>query len=182
VNWQTWDLRTLFKQSSEFVIEKLKALSVSERLHLFDLMHPVHRLLDLWCGHADESENVSPENWNEEDWNKTMVHLHPQLRTEARRLELQHHIRNQSPFPINAPLTEFDSIWVESTPGACLLRLWDRPQPFLWLLELWLKIHPLNPITLEPASELEAFLSLRKTLIDLEYPGFIMLERRASNA
>ena len=59
-------------------------LSAEEKLHLFELLHPIHRLLDLWCGHPSQPQAFIPiSEWSESDWQQAKVHLHPQLKTPS---------------------------------------------------------------------------------------------------
>ena len=61
VAFNGWDLMELFKEPNNlpaFLGMSLPNISVEERLHLFELFHPVHRLLDFWCGHPDSANPV----------------------------------------------------------------------------------------------------------------------------
>ncbi|MGF1676233.1 MAG: class I SAM-dependent methyltransferase, partial [Rivularia sp. (in: cyanobacteria)] len=85
VNWRQWDLMGLFKEPDDlpaFLGMSLPELSTEEKLNLFELFHPVHRLLDLWCGNPDQQQSfVSVEEWTNSNWEGAKVHLHPQLKT-----------------------------------------------------------------------------------------------------
>ena len=51
VNWRQWNPIQLFKNPAEipeFFNQKLSQMSIAEKLHLFELFSPVHRLLDFW--------------------------------------------------------------------------------------------------------------------------------------
>jgi hypothetical protein len=177
VRWQTWNLRSLFHEIPEFMAEKLKNLDVAQRLHLFDLVHPIHRLLDFWCGHHSGHAIQPPQEWTTEEWRRTTAVLHPQLKTEERKQELLRCVRTRQSYLINDRLTEFDPVWIEGAMAACLLPLWDETQTVQSLVDRWLKIHPVDPVTLEPSGPEHAFDSIRALLVDLEYPAFVLLDR-----
>ena len=84
VNWRQWELIDLFEDWENlpvFLGMSLPELSAENRLHLFELLHPVHRLLDFWCGHPNNGSSfVSVDDWQDADWRSAKVYLHPQLR------------------------------------------------------------------------------------------------------
>ncbi len=60
----------------------LPDISPEEQLRLFELLHPVHRLLDFWFGYPQQKITSLPiEEWDNSHWQKTIVRLHPQLVT-----------------------------------------------------------------------------------------------------
>ena len=91
VNWRQWNLMDLFKEQDlenlpVFLAMSLPEIPVEEWLHLFELLRPVHRLLDFWCGHPNQSQSFVPvAEWTLSDWQEAQVHLQPQVRM----LELQ---------------------------------------------------------------------------------------------
>jgi ubiquinone/menaquinone biosynthesis C-methylase UbiE len=180
-----WDLMELFKEPNNlpaFLGMSLPNISVEERLHLFELFHPVHRLLDFWCGHPDSANPVVPvAEWTESDWLSAQVHLHPQLRRTEVKAELIDCIANYKTFEISRHRTiaTTESIWIDSTKAAYLLPLWEQPQPFTSLMERWLKIRPVDPVTLEPMSHDQAFQEVKQLLSSLEVFLYVLLERSA---
>jgi ubiquinone/menaquinone biosynthesis C-methylase UbiE len=181
-----WDLMELFKEPNNlptFLAMSLPNISVEERLHLFELLHPIHRLLDFWCGHPNSAKPVVPvAEWKESDWHRAIVHLHPQLRKTGVKADLIDCIASYKTFEISRHLsiTTTEPIWIDSTKAACLLPLWEQAQPFKSLVERWLKIRSIDPVTLEPMSETQATLEVKQLLSSLEVFLYVLLEREAS--
>jgi 2-polyprenyl-3-methyl-5-hydroxy-6-metoxy-1,4-benzoquinol methylase len=185
VYWRHWDVTELFKEPDNlpaFWGMSLPEVSTQERLHLFELLHPVHRLLDFWCAHPSYAESfVAVEQWELSDWQGAWVHLHPQLRTPQSREELIQCITDQKPFTISRYVTlpALAPVEIDTTVAACLLPLWEGSQPVKSLVERWLKLRPLHPVTLEPVSEKAAFEEVQQFLAKLEVFLYILLERSA---
>ncbi len=182
VNLWQWDVMDLFKEPDNlpaFLAMSLPELSVEEKLHLFELLHPVHRLLDLWCGHPNQIPSFVPvEEWTDSDWQRATVHLHPQLKTPNFRQDLVACVTEMRIFPMSqhlALIEEFVSI--DSAMALCLFPLLEQPQSMICLVERWLSVRPLDPITLKPTDEEQAYSLLQQLLIRLENLGYVMLER-----
>ncbi|HEY9833286.1 MAG TPA: class I SAM-dependent methyltransferase, partial [Stenomitos sp.] len=59
INWRQWELRDLFNEPDNlpvFLGLSLPEMSLKERLHLYELLNPVHRLMDFWCGHPNQAQ------------------------------------------------------------------------------------------------------------------------------
>jgi ubiquinone/menaquinone biosynthesis C-methylase UbiE len=185
VNWRHWEITDLFTEPDNlpaFLEMSLPEISVEERLHLFELLHPVHRLIDFWCGHSNQSQPFVPvSEWTHSDWQVARVHLHPQLKAPQVREDLLKCIAKQRPFTISRyiPLSTQVPIEIESMVAACLLPLWEGAQPIMSLVELWLKLRPIHPVTLEPVSSETAFEEVKELLIMLEAFLYVLLERSA---
>ena len=185
VNWRHWELMDLFKEPDNlpaFLGMSLPEISVEERLHLFELLHPVHRLIDFWCAHPNQAQSFVPVlEWTLADWRTALVYLHPQLKTADAREDLINCITSYKLFEISSyvPLPTRVPIAVESMLAACLLPLWERPQPVNSLVELWLKLRPLHPATLEPVNPETAFEEVKELLSMLEAFLYVLLERSA---
>ena len=186
LNWRHWELTDLFKKPDDlptFFALSLPETSLEERLHVFELLHPIHRLLDFWCGHTDNSELFTPiAQWTKPDWQQAQVHLHPQLRTPQVKADLLECISRHQPFDISRyiPLPTTVPIFLESDLAACLLPLWDGVQSVSTLVQLWLKLRPLDPITLECVSYEMAASEIKRLLMRLECFLYVLLERSAS--
>lgn len=184
VNWMQWDVTQLFKEPDNlpaYVAMSLPDLSDEEKLHLFELLHPNQRLLDLWCGHPEQKHSFIPiAEWTDSDWQNSKAYLHPQLRTPKFREDLTACITDLRAFPISQhlPLTEL-VISIDSAMAICLLRLLEQPQPTMALVENWKQIHPLDPVTLKPVEHQQAFNLIQQMLLRLEGLGYVMLERQA---
>jgi 2-polyprenyl-3-methyl-5-hydroxy-6-metoxy-1,4-benzoquinol methylase len=186
VGWRHWDVTDLFQDSENlpaFLAMSLPEISVEDRLHMFELLHPVHRLIDFWCAHPSQKPQsfVPVAEWSEWDWQQARVHLHPQLKTPQVREDLLKCIASQKPFIISSyiPLPTQFTIAIESMLAACLLPLWEGAQPVNSLVELWLKLRPLHPATLELVSPETAFEEVKELLSMLEAFLYVLLERSA---
>ena len=183
VSWRLWELTDLFKEPNNlpaFLAISLPEISVEQRLHLFELLHPVHRLIDFWCGLPNQAQSFVPvSEWTVADWQDARVHLHPQLKTPQARADLIQCITSQQPFEISRYVTlpALVPIFLESYMAACLLPLWEGACPAKSLVERWLKLKPLHPVTLEPVSEQAAWEEVKEVLSRLEVFLYLLLER-----
>ena len=183
VNWRQWELMDLFKDPEDlpvFLGLSLPESSIEERLHLYELLNPVHRLLDFWCGHPHQAQPFVPvAAWTLSDWQEARVHLHPQLKTPAVKEEIVKCTTQFNPLEISKylPVTGEQTL-VDSSVAACLLPLWEEAQSMPSLVERWQKLRPLHPVTLEPTSQSEAFEIVSATLMGLERSGYLLLERQ----
>ncbi|MEG4035538.1 class I SAM-dependent methyltransferase [Microcoleus sp. Pol12B5] len=182
VSWRLWDLTDLFKEPNNipaFLAMSLPDIPVEQRLHLFELLHPVHRLIDFWCGLPNQAQSFVPvSEWTVADWQQAKVHLHPQIRTPQLKEDLIKSITNQSSFEISRYVTSptLVPILIESIMAACLLPLWEGAQSVRGLAERWLKIRPLDLVTLEPVNQERAFNEIKELLISLEVFLYVLLE------
>ncbi|XZO01605.1 MAG: class I SAM-dependent methyltransferase [Microcoleus sp.] len=182
VAWCRWELMDLFKNPDDlppFLAMSLPEASVEERLHLFDLLHPLHRLFDFWCGNPDRAQAFVPvAEWTEAQWREARVHLHPQLRTSQIREDLTNCIDSQTPFEISRYIIvpTLAPIAIDCTMAACLLPLWEGPQSVVSLVEQWLQIRSQMAANLEPVSEQTAFEQVKELLIGLEVFLYVLLE------
>ncbi|PIG95472.1 SAM-dependent methyltransferase [Gloeocapsopsis sp. IPPAS B-1203] len=182
VNWRQWNLMELFKEPDNlpaFLAMSLPETSIEEQLHLFELFHPFHRLLDFWCGHPDQVQSFNPvAEWTLFDWQAAQVHLVPQLQTAEIKQELIDCITQMKPFEISQhlPIPE-NPVSMDSTIAACLLPLWDSSQSVKALVKRWQQLRTVNPVTLEQTGETEALEVVSQALTGLESRGFVLLER-----
>ena len=182
LNWRQWNLMNLFKEPDNlptFLAISLPEISVEQELHLFELLHPVNRLLDFWCGHPNQVEPSIPvAEWSSSDWQNAKVHLHPQLKTSDVKEEVARCTTQFSPFEISKylPVTGEQSL-VDSSIASCLLPLWEEAQSLPALVERWRKLRPVHPVTLEPTPESEAIETVSGALTGLESSGYVLLER-----
>lgn len=185
VDWRHWELMDLFKNRDDlptFLAMSLPELSIEEQLHVFELLHPSHRLIDFWCGHPNQGKQLAPvSEWTIADWQGAKVHLHPQLRTSEIKQDLIKCINEGKSWsvgshinlPIKAPVE------VDSNLAACLLPLWEAEQSFTCLVERWLVIRPLDIVTLESANYEKAYYQVQNLLSKLEVFLYVFLERNA---
>ncbi len=180
VNWWQWDLTALFKDIDELPIEIAMGIaekSIEEQLHLFELLHPVQRLLDLYCGAPTEIADREPvSDWTDDQWQTAIIHFPAQLRTAAVREDLNDRISTMRAFYVkdHLGLTD-DPVAIDSVLAACLLPLMDGPQPLLALVDRWILLYPLNPVTLTPTQAETAFEKLKDLIVRLEGWGYLMV-------
>ena len=182
VAWRRWELMDLFKDPDDlppFLAMSLPEASLEEQLHLFDLLHPLHRLFDFWCGNPDRTQAFVPVGeWTQAQWREARVHLHPQLRTSQVREDLSNCIDSQTPFEISRYIIvpTVAPVAIESTMAACLLPLWDGAQSMVSLMQQWLQIRSQLGVNLESVSEETAFEEVKELLIRLEVFLYVLLE------
>ncbi|MGK7955448.1 MAG: class I SAM-dependent methyltransferase [Crocosphaera sp.] len=182
LKWRQWEILDLFKSEDElpaFLGMSLPEISVEERLHLFELLQPMHRLLDFWCGHPQPVQSFVPiSEWTDSDWQKAKVQLHPQLRNSQAREDLINCINNHKPFEISGYVKSptLSPIHIGSSIAACLLPLWDGVCTVESLVERLVKIRPLDPITLEVVSKEKCWEEVRELLDTLDPFLYVLLE------
>jgi 2-polyprenyl-3-methyl-5-hydroxy-6-metoxy-1,4-benzoquinol methylase len=181
VNRQQWNLMDLFKDPDNLPLSLRKILlttSIEERLHLFELLHPMHRLIDFWCGHPAPVQAFSAiADWADSAWQQAKVHLHPQLRTSAIREELTCCIEQLKPFELSQLLPiAGERTTIDSTIAACLLPLWEQSELMSSLLERWRTLRPVYPVSLKPTTREEAFEVIKQALMKLHKIGYVLLE------
>ncbi len=185
LNWRQWEVSELFEDAEDlppFWAMSLPSISIEERLRIFELLHPVHRLIDFWCGLSDQAQPVlSVSEWEPSDWEKAQVHLHPVLKHAQVRAELTDCINKQRAFKIShyisASSREGTVTSIDSTAASYLLPLLEGPQPFMALVDRWLKVRPVDPVTLEPMSATRAFDEVKTVMTQLELYLYVLLER-----
>ena len=188
VNWRQWGLLDLFKQPNNLpaLLELgLPETSVEERLHLYELLNPIHRLIDFWCGHPDQGKPYQPvSDWSDRDWQNARVYLHPQLKTARFEQQMNTCIRERRPLDIaqhlNIAATAFKGkpLYIDSSVlTACLLPLWSEPQPVTALAKRWQQVAPVDPISLSNITSEQALKEIQKKLAKLEAFMYVLLER-----
>jgi 2-polyprenyl-3-methyl-5-hydroxy-6-metoxy-1,4-benzoquinol methylase len=181
VNWRHWDVLNLFKDSDNLpaLLEMgLASASTEENLRLFELLNPVHRLIDFWCGHAVES-GVPVDDWKDSEWQTAIAHLHPQIRTVHMREELIRCVREGQAFDISrdVQLPTLAPILLEPTVAACLLPLWNEAQPIQAIAQRYRQIRAVDPVTLEPTTEVQAFEAVKDLLNRMDAFLYVLLEQ-----
>lgn len=182
VNWRHWNIVDLFQDPESLPLlwdMGLANASIEEQLRLYELLHPVHRLMDFWCGHPDQLQEIGLDEWDETDWHNAIVHLHPQLRSAEIKQAFTEEIQRGEAVIISKwiSLPTLNPVVLDSISASCLLPLWDESQSMQALVERYLKIQPINPITLEATSETVAFEKVKALLSKLECFLYVLLER-----
>lgn len=178
-----WNLYSLFKDADNlpvFLGLSLPETSEEEQLYLYELLNPANRLLDLWCGHPHQSQPwLSPSEWNKQEWQGAIVHLHPQLKIQIFREELFQCLEHLHPFDIHKFLPENgEPIALDSTISACLLLpLLEGSQSVAHLVQRWQKLYPIHPVTLHPIELQDAWQIISQAIVGLVESGYLLLEK-----
>jgi SAM-dependent methyltransferase len=181
VNWRQWDILDLFRDPEElpmFLDMGLSASSIGDRLHLYELLNPVHRLMDFWCTNSDQTGSPV-EDWSDAEWRSAMIQLHPQLQNDHTKDVLLECIARKQGFEISESvrLPALSPVILESTMAAALLPLWDEPQSMNQLTSRYQKLKPVDPITLESISEEFAFQEMKDLLNRLDAFLYVLINR-----
>lgn len=184
-NWRQWQIRDLFKDKDDlpFVWEVgLENASEEEKLHLFELLHPIHRLLDFWCYHQNDGKFTnlaSPIMWSMEQWKSATVSLHPQLQCEQIKANLIQSIEKREHWEISKYITlpSTSPIYIDSHSCAAILYFWDRPQTVDNLVQHWLNIKPIDLVTLEPTQNNHAWKEVIDLLVKLETFLYVLIDK-----
>jgi 2-polyprenyl-3-methyl-5-hydroxy-6-metoxy-1,4-benzoquinol methylase len=183
VNWRQWEILDLFKDTDNlpaFWALSLPELSIEQRLHIFELLQPAHRLIDFWCSQPASSNEIAVSDWDDKTWRNAQITLHPILQTERVKNDLIKALTELHPFNLGAyGITPTTTMEIEVGIAACLLLLWEGKQPVTALVERYLKTRPLNLVTLEPVTEKVAFAQIQRFLTVLE--GFLYVLLESSN-
>lgn len=142
INPADWRWQNIFPNGMpEHFTQFLATATAEQNLHAFELLQPVNRLLDIWCGHSGRSpEYVEISQWSEEVWNSATVHLHPVLRTAQFFQTLDQAIAQMRPNPNLQKLhrPHLDAL----TVTLCLRFLWQRPCKFAEIVTYWCSHKP----------------------------------------
>lgn len=183
-DWRSWNVRDLF-QSKDNLPDAwemgLENISLEEELHIYELLNPIHRLIDVWCVNGDASlpPQESVMTWSVDDWLSAHVTLHPQLRNDTVKNAFIEAVKNQQSCYLNRfiSLTAQGNVEIESNMAGCLLSLWEGKQRFQDLAQRWQHIKPINLLTLAPVTSDEVCQDMIRTLTKLESFLYILVEK-----
>lgn len=156
VDWRHWNVTDLFQEPDNLPAYLAMGLADSPpetQLTMYELLHPIHRLLDFWCTHPQQGPTFLPvAEWGLEDWLRSQITLHPQLHTEKFQQAALEAIQQNGTLTISTFLSvpTLSPVTLSYNVVALLLQLWDSPKSFTDLVHLWQHIHPINMVTLEP--------------------------------
>jgi 2-polyprenyl-3-methyl-5-hydroxy-6-metoxy-1,4-benzoquinol methylase len=181
-NWRSWNVFDLFEDGDNLPAlwsMGLAGASIADQLHIYELINPIHRLMDFYCGHPSEGGD-SIDEWENEDWRSGIVHLHPQLCTESMKQELIRCIQSAQPFEIsrNVPAIVMGKALLDPTRAACLLPLWEGPQTIAAIAQRYCEIRPIDPVSREPVSEAQALETIKDLLSFLVQFLYVLVERK----
>ena len=183
-NWRDWEVLDLFKDADNLPLPLALGLpeaSAEERLRLYELLNPVYRLLDFWCGQPQPGVQELVSTWSEAEWEGATVHLNPVLRTDGVREALIDAARKPMPLVLtqflNQTVGKKGEMILDATMASVLLALWEGGQPFTALVQRYAQLRPLDPVALEPIRPEVAFQNMQDFLTHLENYLFVLIER-----
>jgi 2-polyprenyl-3-methyl-5-hydroxy-6-metoxy-1,4-benzoquinol methylase len=181
VEWWNWDFLNLFQEPDNLPVVlglSLPDASIEECLALHELLHP-QRLIDLWCGHPQQGQvRLSPSEWGEQEWLRGTVNLHPQLKIPEFAMAVKQCLTHGQPLPIGKFLPQVGGMKaIDNKIVAGLLPpLLESPQSVKALVERWLQLNPLDPLTMQPMQREQIFPAIARVLMELEACRFLLLE------
>lgn len=178
VNWRQWEIPNLFQnpnQLPEIWQQKLPTLSLSDRLHLYELLNPVHRLIDFWC--VQPGLATPPHPLQTPNWHQATVSLHPQLQQDTVRQALLTCCQNATPFSFSPyiSISTAQPITLSSTQAACLLPLWEAPQTITAIAQQYLRFNPIQFPSLEPMTLAIATDQVKHLITQLEQSLYVLV-------
>ncbi|AFY69654.1 Methyltransferase type 12 [Thalassoporum mexicanum PCC 7367] len=182
VNWQSWQVLDLIQNQTQMpeYLEMVLSMATQEQyLHLFELLNPIHRTLDFWCGHVGVGQEQEPiAAWDQATWLNARARLHPHLKTSAFGQALANAIAATMPLNITQFLgvTTPETIEILPNSAVCLQWLWQEPRSVADLAQTWLKVKPYNWVTGTATTEVEAFNQVVQVLAEMESFMFVLLE------
>ena len=184
-NWRHWEIKDLFKKKDEipFVWEMvLENASEEDKLHIFELLHPIHRLIDFWCfptGYENDTPITLPITWNQEQWNSATIYLHPQLQREPIKEDLIKSIQKGEAWEISKYITlpTTSPIYVDSYACSTILYLWNEPKRIDDLVKHWLNIKPIDLVSLNKMQGHQAWKEVTDLLVKLETFLYVLIEQ-----
>jgi 2-polyprenyl-3-methyl-5-hydroxy-6-metoxy-1,4-benzoquinol methylase len=195
LEWTTWRLDTLFKTYDDlpiFLAYGFNDLDPETHLHLYELLNPVHRLIDFWCGHPldpDLAPDLAPDlNPDLDSCSKIapgthnlspdlMLHFHPLLRRPQVYQTCLQAIANLQPFNLSGALPIIPNpLLLSPQIATVLLPLFGAPQSLQMLLDRYLQFYPIDPITDCPRTALDIQDLLIPTLLELEQFTYVLFD------
>lgn len=180
--WRHWEVADLFNEPNNlpaYLAMGLEASSIQDRLTLYELLHPVHRLLDFWCGHPVDKLPPKPlAEWDIATWQTAQVTLHPQLLTDKVKAAATYAIRQRQPLVISEflSLPTLTPVSVDSGVAALLLGLFNGPMTFAALVNHWRTLRSVDWVTLAPVTLEAAQQQVIEMLSNLETFLYVLVE------
>jgi len=184
VMWRKWNIRDLFQNPDSLPdIWELGLGEVphEEELSLYELLNPIHRLIDFWCINNNIQSSINPViNWDKKDWETAKISLHPRLRYKKIKEDLLKAIKTKQSFLFNRYISfpAKGNIDIESDIASCLIILWEKDNVTLEeLVKRWLIIQPNDLVSLQPKSMELAYDELINVIVRLENFLYILVEK-----
>lgn len=179
VNWKEWSLWDLLVNPADPPAAWamcLEMASLEEQLCMYELVNPVHRLLDFWCGHPFEPTWAPVSDWSEAKWQGAIATLHPFTITNDSKAAVIQSIQKLLPLEIDRKPVIRSKSTLDSGLLPILLALWDGPQPVPALVDRYMTLNPIHPRTMEPLTRDRAATVVQGFLADQCDYGLVLLE------
>lgn len=183
VNWRQWEVTDLFKKDGNlplFLHLGLENASQAEKLELFELSHPIHRLLDFWAVKKNnEPQPILPVNWSEQQWQSCKIYLHPILAKQQVKEDLLEAINKNENFEISqyVPYTTSYPLILDRLLAECLLPLWEGAESFSQISNRWINLKSSSSDTSNSGKNREQMQTqIKNILVQLETYTYILLE------
>jgi 2-polyprenyl-3-methyl-5-hydroxy-6-metoxy-1,4-benzoquinol methylase len=181
-DWRNWDLLDLFDSVEDLPISVAMTIAespIEDQLHMYELLHPVKRLLDLWCAHPSTAHPYLPiAEWSDQQWQSARILLHPQVNTPEMKQELIDCLNQSRMFEMSKYIKlgeEF--VTIDGIMAGCILPLTNGSQTIQQLVARWQQLRPIHPVTLQPTEAAEAFELVKQLLLKLEQSGYVLMEQ-----
>ena len=187
LDWPSWQVLELFDRSQDlqnsanildFLLMGIAEADLETQLNLYDLLNPVHRLIDFWCGHPVDLTNIPalPEDWTPEQYQKTIVSWHPLLLDESIVKQFEEDLQNLNPFKLSEVLPIVSNqVIIQPHICACLLPLFEGQKTLYSLIDRYFRLYPINPFNNKPNTHIEVLNCLLPSLLALEKFTYILL-------
>jgi SAM-dependent methyltransferase len=181
-NWRQWEVADLFNEPNNlpaYVAMGLADSTPQDRLTIYELLNPVHRLLDFWCVHPAASPDPAPlAEWDLATWQTAQVTLHPQLCTDKVKAAAITAIQTRNPLLLSnfLNITALETIAPDSSVASMLLRLFDGPKSFNQLVDHWRTIRSVDWVTMAPIAPETAQQQVMQILTKLEVFLYVLVE------
>jgi hypothetical protein len=179
VQWRDWEVMDLFEDPENLPLiwqMGLAEMTIDQRLHTYELLNPVHRLLDFWAT-RDEPQPLRPLG-DRTDWTTATIHIHPVLRSDPIQSELSTAVNARQPFEISqyVPNVTRGAVRLPYGLAAALLPLWDGPQSLAAIVDRFCQIEPVNPLTLGKIDRAAAERVVKQMIIQLETFLYVLVD------
>jgi SAM-dependent methyltransferase len=179
VQWRDWEVMDLFEDPENLPLiwqMGLFEMTIDQRLHTYELLNPVHRLLDFWAT-RDEPQPLRPLS-DRTDWTTAAIHIHPVLRSDHIRTELSTAVNARQSFEISQYIPNVTRAAVSLPYGlaAAILPLWDGPQTLAAIVDRFCQIEPVNPVTLEAVDRAAAERLVKQLIVQLETFLYVLVD------
>ncbi len=182
-DWRSWDIDDLFEKPEDkpaFIELGLESCDSLDKIHFFDLVHPMHRLFDFWVTPlSDLSDQPVFQDMSFEQAKDFQVMLHPQLRHNANLEEALHEAcEKRQRFSLTKLVSHGrpEIIEYDYLLASLILPLLKGRMSIRQLVERWQHLQPFDPLTDQPNMLENAYCYVMQYLQELERDLYVMVE------